>query len=312
MKKIISILIGIGVLLSVVFMPILTIEARQADAVSAEELIQSIKEKIGELTLQITALSEELVSLKKAQGEVKGTVKKIKGMVRITRQLSRGMSNEEVTLLQELLATDPEVYPEALITGYFGPLTERAVKRFQKKMRVELAGRVGPKTMSKINELLEEGVDPSGKIPPGLLIAPGIARKIGYTPMPREGRELPPGIKRRLNREEDVDEEEKEEEDQTPPVISDVTATSTTATTTNITWITDEEADSLVWYDTVTPLVISTSTASVIFADLTYEHDLLLSNLTASSTYYYLVVSADEEDNKAKSTEESFVTLSAE
>ncbi len=101
-----------------------------------------------------------------------------------------------------------------------------------------------------------------------------------------------------------------EEEDETLPVISDVAATSTTATTTNITWTTDEDADSVAWYDTVTPLTVSTSTASVSSSDLTDEHDLLLSDLTASTTYYYLITSADEEDNRATSTEESFTTLS--
>ena len=174
-------------------------------------------------------------------------------------------------------------------------------------MGVEQVGRVGPKTMAKINELLTEGAGASGKVPPGLLIAPGIAKKIGYTPTPPTDQELPPGIQKKLAEEED---EEEEEEDETPPVISDVAVTSTTATTTNITLTTDEDADSVAWYDIVTPLTVSTSTASVSSSDLTDEHDLLLSDLTASTTYYYLVTSADEEDNRATSTEQSFTTLS--
>ena len=156
-------------------MPVSTIQATATSTVSAQELIESLKQKIEDLQTQIQALAEELESLRQAKGEVKETVKEIKATLRITRQLSKGMSNEDVTLLQEVLAIDSGIYPEGLITGYFGPLTERAVKRFQKKMGVELAGRVGPKTMSKINELIEQGAGSSGKVPPGLLVSPGIA-----------------------------------------------------------------------------------------------------------------------------------------
>lgn len=37
----------------------------------------------------------------------------------------------EVSRLQALLAEDPKIYPEGLVTGYYGPATDRAVKRFQ-------------------------------------------------------------------------------------------------------------------------------------------------------------------------------------
>ena len=94
------------------------------------------------------------------------------------------MTSEEVKQLQELLSTDPEIYPEGFITGYFGRLTEKAVKRFQKRICLEEVGVVGPKTLSKINELLTEGAGNSGKIPPGLLIAPGIQKKLCATSTP--------------------------------------------------------------------------------------------------------------------------------
>ena len=306
MNKTISILVGAGILLGVVLMPVSIIQAKETSAVSAQELIQTIKQKIEELTAQIQTLTVQLDSLRQAKGEVKETVKEIKATLRVTKRLWRGMSNEDVELLQETLATDPEIYPEGLITGYFGPLTERAVKRFQKKMGVEQVGVVGPKTLSKINELLEQGAGSSGKVPPGLLIAPGIRKKISYTPQPLEGQKLPSGIIKKLGE----GEEEEEEEDIAAPVISDVAATSTTATSTRITWSTDEEADSKVWYDTVTPLVIATSTAAASSSDLTTNHDLALIDLTASTTYYYLVTSADVSGNTATSSEQLFTTVS--
>ncbi|MDO8483156.1 MAG: peptidoglycan-binding domain-containing protein [bacterium] len=48
-------------------------------------------------------------------------------------QLKVGIRSEEVKLLQKFLAKDKSLYPERLVTGYFGALTKRAVGRFQIK-----------------------------------------------------------------------------------------------------------------------------------------------------------------------------------
>jgi peptidoglycan hydrolase-like protein with peptidoglycan-binding domain len=77
-----------------------------------------------------------------------------------TKYLSRGSSNTEVRALQEFLAKDPVIYPEAVISGYFGPATERAVKRLQVKYTVASAGiagygAVGPKTRALLNSLVK-------------------------------------------------------------------------------------------------------------------------------------------------------------
>ena len=50
-----------------------------------------------------------------------------------TRWLSLGFRSPEVLLLQKFLAKDKSVYPEGVISGYFGPATKRAVGRFQIK-----------------------------------------------------------------------------------------------------------------------------------------------------------------------------------
>ena len=64
--------------------------------------------------------------------------------------LSKGTTNNDVTRLQQLLASDKLIYPEGLVTGYFGPATERAVKRFQAKYGIDQVGRVGPATRAKL------------------------------------------------------------------------------------------------------------------------------------------------------------------
>lgn len=61
----------------------------------------------------------------------------------------------EVTRLQTLLAKDTTVYPEGSVTGYFGPATLAAVKRFQVKQSVVTEGApgyglVGPATKAAL------------------------------------------------------------------------------------------------------------------------------------------------------------------
>ena len=311
MNKIITIILCLGVFLcfssAIVFAQTSTDATSSDDTSLLSELIQTLKEQIERLKVQIQELAVKIENLRKARGEVKETTKEVKKTLQLIRHLREGMRGEDVELLQEILATDPEIYPEGLITGYFGPLTKKAVKNFQKKAGIEQVGLVGPKTTAKINELLEFGAGSSGKVPPGLLIAPGIIKKLGYTPEAPEDQILPPGIVKKLG-----EEEEEEEEDTIAPVISEVGATSTAVTSTSITWLTDEESDSNVWYGTSTPLEITTSTLEVSSDDLVLDHNLMISDLTASTTYYYLVSSADEEGNTATSSELSFITLSSE
>jgi peptidoglycan hydrolase-like protein with peptidoglycan-binding domain len=45
--------------------------------------------------------------------------------------LTIGSSGAQVSALQQFLAADPAIYPEGLVTGYFGPLTQAAVMRYQ-------------------------------------------------------------------------------------------------------------------------------------------------------------------------------------
>lgn len=96
--------------------------------------------------------------------------------------------------------------------------------------------------------------------------------------------------------------------DTTPPVISSISASDITATSTTVSWTTDEEATSALWYDTTTPLTISTSTSMVESLSFVLNHELPLSGLTASTTYYFIVTSADSEGNTATSTEQFFST----
>lgn len=77
----------------------------------------------------------------------------LKSASSITYDLAKGMENGQVMRLQQLLARDPSIYPEAQVTGYYGPATERAVKAFQRKNGLEPVGYTGPKTRALLNAL---------------------------------------------------------------------------------------------------------------------------------------------------------------
>lgn len=76
----------------------------------------------------------------------------------IGRPLKRGMSGDDIRRLQQFLAQDVTVYPEGIVTGYYGALTEVAVKRWQVKYNIVSGGTpsttgygvVGPRTAAAI------------------------------------------------------------------------------------------------------------------------------------------------------------------
>ncbi len=74
------------------------------------------------------------------------------------RPLAFGMSHNDVRNLQTALKTDSSIYPGGKVTGYFGPATLLAIKKFQEKYGIASSGQpgygnVGPATRAKLNEL---------------------------------------------------------------------------------------------------------------------------------------------------------------
>jgi len=80
---------------------------------------------------------------------------------KFTKSMFIGLKNRDVKNLQEFLKNqEADIYPEGLVTGYFGQLTKKAVQRFQLKENIVKNskdpgyGYVGPKTRAKINLIL--------------------------------------------------------------------------------------------------------------------------------------------------------------
>lgn len=77
----------------------------------------------------------------------------------LTGPFKYGKKSNQTKLLQQILASDPDIYPEGLITGFYGPLTTKAVKKFQKKYKIyPINGKVGPKTLAKLNEVYKKEI----------------------------------------------------------------------------------------------------------------------------------------------------------
>ncbi|MCX6757040.1 MAG: peptidoglycan-binding domain-containing protein, partial [Candidatus Nomurabacteria bacterium] len=79
----------------------------------------------------------------------------------LTKPLQIGSNTNDVKTLQTFLSKDKTLYPEALISGYFGQATKKAVQKFQLKYKLakpgdSAYGYVGPATSKKINDLLKK------------------------------------------------------------------------------------------------------------------------------------------------------------
>lgn len=75
----------------------------------------------------------------------------------LTRQLEVGSRGQDVSDLQTFLAQDNSIYPQGLVTGYFGFLTKAAVSNFQSRNGISAVGRVGPITLAAINAQMGSG-----------------------------------------------------------------------------------------------------------------------------------------------------------
>lgn len=118
-----------------------------------EETIASLKKQIAFLRTEIARVQtriDEILGINQVGCEI------------LTGDLFFGQASNEVRCLQEFLKNqEPEIYPQGIISGYFGALTRAAVIRFQEKYALEIldpldlekgTGFVGYLTRAKINE----------------------------------------------------------------------------------------------------------------------------------------------------------------
>ncbi|MEY4731619.1 MAG: hypothetical protein RL681_565 [Candidatus Parcubacteria bacterium] len=285
----------------------------------------ALQSQIQTLLAQIKTLNDQLANIQKQKQDI---------AVQLVTSLREGSQGDQVQILQALLAADAELYPEGLITGFFGKATARAVARFQKKYGLEQVGFVGPRTLKKLNELLQKDQlsfedDDSGriaaqldkamnkdakdalksirkicaKIQPGHTIAPGWLRKHdGAKPLVPLCKNLPPGIINNPN----ASSTPTSTPDTAAPVIANIVATPS-YNSAAVSWTTNEFSDSQVAYGTSTTYGSLTTLNSTLVA----SHAAQLNGLSPNTLYHYRVSSKDASGNLATSTDQAFTTLVA-
>jgi peptidoglycan hydrolase-like protein with peptidoglycan-binding domain len=119
---------------------------------NSDDTVSKLKAIIADLLAKIKLLQSQIQN-KDTSGTLEEYV--------FNKPLYYGQNGEDVEHLQIFLKDQGEdIYPEGLVTGYFGNLTEKAVIRFQLKYGIidfqdsPFAGYVGPSTRLKINELI--------------------------------------------------------------------------------------------------------------------------------------------------------------
>lgn len=122
---------------------------------SAENIYNFNPEKANNL------LDEAGFVLDETSTERKKTTKKPSSF-KFTSELREGNKGKEVEELQKCLSKDSEIYPEGIVSSYFGEQTKTAVIKFQEKYKEEIlapsgitkgTGIVGKSTRDKLNKL---------------------------------------------------------------------------------------------------------------------------------------------------------------
>lgn len=196
--------------------------------------------------------------------------------VGVTTQLEPGDSGAQVTALQQFLAADDSVYPEGLVTGFYGELTTAAVERYQCNEGIVCQGnvattgygKVGPATLAKIR--MQQGTSPGGGTTAPPISYPGTGGDVSA------------------------------------PVLSAPTV-ATSSSSATIHWTTNEPATSRVMYGTVWPFLYASAPSA---PDATFDmsSDAILSGLLPNTKYYFVLESVDASGNLQWGINHSFVT----
>jgi len=188
--------------------------------------VQAETSNVSSLLTLLQSLMKQVEDLQKQLATLKGDIQE-----ELKDGLQEGMSDEDITKIQELLATDPTIYPRGLVTGYYGPMTKDAVKAFQKRYQLTETGAVDTETKAYMLEFFKERSN--GKFPTGLLRAPGIEKKVRDRLRERDGKyqldcddnsAAGPLCKNKDKIDDEEEDEDEEEDDSQPSTVSSSTA----------------------------------------------------------------------------------------
>jgi len=312
--------------------------------VTIQAQISSLLDQIKNLYTQINVLKKQASEVQKESQQAAKQEKKQEQQekkaeqrqLKIARSLFRGLSGDDVRQIQEILAKYPDVYPEGLVTGYFGEATERAVKRFQKKCGIEQVGVVGPKTLAQLakifnqteNKLERIGADTSPLFPAFEKIASTTLQATSTEQgnkfvICHNARKKNPvtltiassAVFAHLAHGDAIGActtggTSTTTPDTIAPVIFSVSPIPSVSSA-SVAWFTDEAASSRVWYATTLDVMNDASKQSVSDNALITSHNANLTGLTQGTTYYFLIISTDASGNTATSSSNLYLFTTA-
>ena len=129
-----------------VFILLASVGARAEAAVDSSAVVS----RMDTIIKQMEALKAEFATLVAAIGggtptpAVQGAQQSAKPV--FTLSLQNGETNEDIKRIQKLLATDPEIYPYGVASGFYGPKTEEGIKNLQARFGLDQLGIIGPGT----------------------------------------------------------------------------------------------------------------------------------------------------------------------
>lgn len=157
--------IFLGLFLSVPFA-----SAQTSSSADLQALIKQLQEQIKTLQARVKTLEQELGESAESTPSASATETPVSSATfqlpvlnipetaveipELTQNLGIGSRGEDVKKLQKYLAQDKEIYPEGLVTGFFGSLTEKAAKKWQEKNEIEATGTIGPKSRVSLHEAI--------------------------------------------------------------------------------------------------------------------------------------------------------------
>ncbi len=120
-----------------------------ADLTALLSAIQSMQGQLAQMASQIQSMATTLSQLASKVTGLQQASTATASASSFTQLLTLGSQGSEVTLLQKKLTTLG--FYSGSITGYFGPLTETAVKAYQSARGISPLGSVGPSTRTSLN-----------------------------------------------------------------------------------------------------------------------------------------------------------------
>ena len=294
---------------------------------------------IDSLLAQLKTLQAQILELQKKKGEIEKQQKELKTQTKalekqgkeqaaqLVRQLREGSEGDDVRVLQAMLAADPDIYPEGVISGFFGKKTAQAVKRFQKKHGLFQAGAVGPQTLRELQKLL-------GKHQL-VIVNNGNGTTTSQLCTLVKPEQFFKGWNKKYKDHDDDDGDDDSENrnrlipicktvsgdwwnnifpggaptttpivDITAPMLSTIASSNVTTSGATITWTTNESATTQVEYGTTA----SYGSMTMINAALLTTHSAALTGLASNTTYHFRVLSKDAANNLATSGDLTFTT----